>query len=111
MYAYLYFSLLFRFFSWSQFLEYFLLVVASNRVIALSELHRNKKCKLRKDQHTRFSSSFLMLYSVLVAYKRNVFDDNFFDTPSITKNAKVTNPFIDPFDTDEFSSVFSNNDI
>ena len=39
----------------------------------------------------------------------NPFDDNFFDTPSITKNAKVTNPFIDPFDTDEFSSVFSNN--
>ncbi len=44
-----------------------------NRIIELSELHRNKKCKLRKYQHTRFTSSFLMLYSVLVAYKRNVF--------------------------------------
>jgi hypothetical protein len=44
--------------------------------------------------------------------KQNPFDDNFFDTPSLTikQNAKVTSPFIDPFDsTDEFSSVFTNN--
>ncbi len=49
----------------------------SNKVIALSKLHREKKSKLQKEQHTRFSSSFLMLYSVLVAYKREVFDDDY----------------------------------
>jgi hypothetical protein len=49
----------------------------SNKVIALVKLHREKKSKLQKEQHTRFSSSFLMLYSVLVAHKRKVFGDEY----------------------------------
>lgn len=49
----------------------------SNKVIALAQLHREKRSKLQKEQQTRFSSSFLMLYSVLVAYKRKVFDSEY----------------------------------
>jgi hypothetical protein len=50
---------------------------ASNikKTLILSALHRENKCKIHRQNFTRWSSSFTMLISMLKSYKKNLFDD------------------------------------
>jgi hypothetical protein len=54
---------------------------ASNtrKSIKLSEIHYKTKSRLRTDNKTRWSSSFLMLNSFLKAYKNKAFEGNLTD--------------------------------
>ncbi len=42
----------------------------------LAELHGDNKCKLTVRNHTRFTSSFMMLYTVVKANNKRIFNDN-----------------------------------
>ena len=44
-------------------------------MISLAKVYREQQCKLQKQNFTRFSSSFIMLYSVYKAYKQNLYDE------------------------------------
>ena len=43
--------------------------------IVLSNRHNKNKCKIHRQQFTRWSSSFMMLFSYLKSYKRCIFND------------------------------------
>lgn len=45
------------------------------KTLILSALHRENKCKIHRQNFTRWSSSFTMLLTMLKSYKKNLFND------------------------------------